>query len=98
VHSAKKPADPQRYQRGRIRLCLDIASEPLFQRRRRIADSTGSVRRGVAGLPVQVLRGSGRLICDSLDLALTVAGDPTEAFLYFAAYVSGRSCDPIFVP
>jgi hypothetical protein len=43
------------------------------------------------------LRGSGRLVCDSLDLALSVARNPTKAFFYFAAHIFGRSCDPIFV-
>jgi hypothetical protein len=97
VHSAEKPADAHRYHSSRIRLCLDIVSEPLFQRRRRIADSASGVRRGITGLPVQVLRGSNRLIRDPLDLALAVAGNPTEAFFDFPAHGSNCSCDPIFV-
>jgi hypothetical protein len=65
VHSAEQPADANRDHSGRIGRGLNSTPEPLFQRRSRIADSVGGVRRGVAGLPVQVLRRSCRLVCDS---------------------------------
>src|SRR5215471_10098588 len=86
MHPAEQPADSERDQDCRVRLCFDGVAKGALEGRSRIpgcrhgiARRICDVRGPVASLAIEVLRGSLDLVNGPFDLCLGVAEGPLPA-------------------